>query len=97
MNVALIKEYVLEAIENQKAGKELKPEKNMIDMPIELESILSTSAKAADMFTQLSRSKQNEYKEHIGSAKQEKTRMARAEKALPLIESGKGLNDKYRK
>ena len=97
MDAALIKEYVIEAIENQKAGKEMKPEKKKFDMPVELENILSSSAKAADMFAQFSASKQNEYKEHIGSAKQEKTRISRAEKALPLIENGIGLNDKYRK
>ena len=34
--------------------------------------------------------------EDIGNAKQEKTRISRLEKAIPMILEGKGLNDKYR-
>lgn len=92
----LVKAYVLEAIENQKAGKMIKAESKQVDLPVELESALSKDKELKMQFEALSPYKQKEYKEHIGSAKQEKTRISRLEKSIPLILEGKGLNDKYR-
>ena len=47
-------------------------------------------------FEGLTPGKQKEYAEHIGSAKQEKTRIARLEKAKPMITAGAGLYDRYK-
>ena len=47
-------------------------------------------------FNEFSPYKQREFIEHITSAKQEKTQLARLEKVIPMILEGKGLNDKYR-
>ncbi|MDO1502674.1 YdeI/OmpD-associated family protein [Winogradskyella maritima] len=44
----------------------------------------------------LSPYKQKEYAEYIATAKQEKTKLSRLEKSIPLTLEGKGLNDKYR-
>lgn len=93
----LIKTYLDEAIKNQKMGKAFKPEKKTVKMPRLLQEALNKNEKALISFKAMTRFKQNEYKEYIGSAKHDKTRKIRIEKVLPLIENGIGLNDKYRK
>jgi uncharacterized protein YdeI (YjbR/CyaY-like superfamily) len=93
----LVKAYVLEAIENAKAGKELKPEKKKTgDLPEELKSAFKKEKILQSNFSQLTPFKQREYIDYILDAKQEKTRIVRVEKSIPLILEGKGLNDKYR-
>ena len=109
----ILKEYLLEAIQNSKDGKEIKPDrsKKKIVIPAELESAFKSyndeevhteqgrSTKAETLktaFEALSPSKQREYTEHIGGAKQEATRLRRLEKCIPMILEGKGLNDKYK-
>lgn len=97
INPKLVKAYVQEAIENAKAGKELKPEKKKTgEIPAELQSALKKDKKLNASFSNLTPFKQREYIEYISDAKQEKTRIARVEKSAPLILEGKGLNDKYR-
>ena len=59
-------------------------------------SLISRLTPRSVSFDSLTPFKQKEYSEHIGSAKQEKTRISRLEKSIPLIAEGKGLNDKYR-
>lgn len=93
----LIKTYLDEAISNQKTGKEFKPEKKKVEMPVLLDEALRKNEKALISFMAMTPFKQNEFKEFIASAKQEKTRLNRILKVIPLIENGIGLNDKYRK
>ena len=91
--------YVTEAIENQKAGKELKPQrtkKTAINIPKELNDLFKENKALYDAFQTLTPGKQKDYCEHIGSAKQEATRLRRLEKAIPSILAGKGLWDKYK-
>ncbi|MBK7129094.1 MAG: YdeI/OmpD-associated family protein [Crocinitomicaceae bacterium] len=93
----LVKAYILEAIENAKAGKELKPEKKSTGIiPDELANALKKNKKLNAAFETLTPFKQREYINYISEAKQEKTRQTRAEKSIILIGQGKGLNDKYR-
>ncbi len=96
MDKKLIDAYVKEAIENQRQGKGLKPEKKVVEIPAELKNALKSDKVLKTEFDKLSPGKQKEYAEHIGSAKQEKTRLGRLEKAIPLILDGKGLYDKYK-
>lgn len=96
MDPKLIKSYVQEAISNQKAGKEMKPQSKKVEMPDELKKALAKDKTLQSKFNDLTPGKQKEYSEHIGSAKQEKTRLNRLEKAIPMILEGKGLHDKYR-
>jgi len=91
-----ILEYTLEAIENQKRGLEIKPETKKVPMPEELDRELKANKALKEAFNTLSPGKRKEYAEHIGSAKQEKTRLSRLEKCVPMILAGTGLNDKYR-
>lgn len=91
--------YMGEAIENQKKGKEIKPEKKnaTFSMPLELRKVFEKDAKLHEAFKGFSRYKQKEFAEYINEAKQEKTKLRRLEKILPLIKDGRGLNDAYRK
>lgn len=90
--------YVTEAIENQKLGKEIKPEKKgkTIVIPKELQIALETNINFQAAFKALTPGKQREYCEYIELAKQEKTKMSRLEKIKPMILKGVGLNDKYK-
>lgn len=92
--------YMEEAIENQKEGRVLVPTKSKATkkrVPKLLKDALAKNAKASSAFKKLSLYNQNEYGAYIDTAKQEKTKISRLEKILPMIEDGKGLNDLYRK
>ncbi len=88
--------YVKEAIENQKLGKEIKPDRSKKEtiVPQELKVILVNDLKTS--FESLSAYKQREYCEYISSAKRETTKQTRLEKIKPMILQGVGLNDKYK-
>ena len=89
--------YVREAIANQKKGLEVKPErKKDTEIPALLQNQLGKDTLAKKAFEKLTPGRQREYCEYIDSAKQEKTKLSRIEKILPMIKEGKGLNDRYR-
>jgi len=94
----LVKNYILEAIDNQKNGREILPDRSekKLNLSNELADALKADKQLKQSFGQLSPGKQREYADHIGSAKQEKTRMSRLEKSIPMILEGKGLHDKYK-
>ncbi len=92
-----IKQYLEEAILNQKQGKEIKPErKKSLEIPKQLNGLFKTDKKAKESFNSLSLSKQREYAEYISEAKRDETKQKRLLKIVPIILKGKGLNDKYR-
>ena len=94
----IILAYLQEAIANQKKGlviKAAKPVKKG-SIPVELKAAFTENTNLKKAFTNLTPGRQKEYAEHIGSAKQEKTRLSRLEKTTPLILEGKGLHDKYK-
>ena len=90
--------YVKEAIENQKLGKELKPEKKSknVLLPSELKKELQTNKDLNKAFYALTPYKQREYAEYIDEAKREATKQSRLKKIVPMIRKGFGLNDKYK-
>jgi uncharacterized protein YdeI (YjbR/CyaY-like superfamily) len=90
--------YVKEAIENQKAGKELKPDrsKKKTVIPLELQAELNKDKKYLSSFKALSPSKQREYCEHIATAKKELTKLNRLKNIKPMIIQGASLHDKYK-
>ncbi|MEQ9188745.1 MAG: YdeI/OmpD-associated family protein [Cryomorphaceae bacterium] len=90
-----VKEYVLEAVENQKAGKEIEKQPKKVEFPDELKEALASNSSLSESFEKLTQGRQKEYAEHIGSAKQEKTRISRLEKCIPMIQKGVGLHDHY--
>ncbi|WP_108867231.1 YdeI/OmpD-associated family protein [Aquimarina aquimarini] len=93
----LVLSYVKEAINNQKAGKEIKKEKSTeIKIPTELLNVLINNEIFKKAFEGLTLFKQKEYAAYISDAKRETTRLSRLEKIKPMILEGIGLNDKYR-
>lgn len=98
INIAQVKSYVNEAIENQKLGKIMKPKrvKKELELPVELINAFKTNKALESCFTALTPGKQREFAEHISSAKREATKISRLEKITPFILAGKGLYDKYK-
>ena len=92
-----IKQYLEEAIQNQKAGKEIKPaKKSPAAIPELLNEAFKKNAKLKKSFDQLTPFKQREYCEYIAEAKRETTKISRLEKIVPMILKKIGLNEKYR-
>lgn len=92
----LVKAYCIEAIENQKAGKELKPEKKKLSIPEELQAVFKSTPALKKAFQGFSPGKQREFADHISQAKREATRSSRLEKIIPMIMEGRGLYEKYK-
>lgn len=96
----IIKAYVLEAIANSEAGKEInKPKRNTkpLIVPTILSSALSSDKILTEKFNSFTIAKKREFCEHILSAKKETTKQNRLDKIKPLILNGIGLYDKYKK
>jgi uncharacterized protein YdeI (YjbR/CyaY-like superfamily) len=94
----LVLKYVNEAIENQKQGKELKPERNKpIIIPDELQIEFAEDKELENCFNRFTPGKQREFVNYISEAKTTETRKVRVQKVIPLILENIGLNDKYRK
>lgn len=97
IKAAIIKAYVSEAIDLVKEGKQIGPQRNKpIVVPPELKKALAKNTKARQGFEGLRKGLQREYTDHISSAKRAETKQKRIDKILPLLATGKGLNDKYR-
>lgn len=94
---AIVLDYILEAIDNQKKGLEIKPKSKPLIIPPELDQVLESNKKLAGLFASQSLTKKREFAEYVGSAKREETRLKRLDKIIPMILNNIGLNDKYRK
>lgn len=92
----VVMQLLLEAIENQKQGKEIKPEKKALVIPDELKEALSSDSDLSQAFDRLTLGKKKEYAEYITEAKRSATKHKRLEKITPMILSGVGLNDRYK-
>ena len=88
--------YINEAIDNEKAGLSIKPEKKEVMHCAVLKNALQTNIQLNAAFQQFTVYKQKEFWEYMATAKQEKTKHNRLEKIIPHILSGTGLNDKYK-
>ena len=97
INEKLILHYITEAIENEKAGLSIKPEKKEAMKCDYLDNKLNCDKDLKNAFEKFSPYKQKEFWEYMATAKQEKTKETRFEKIKPMILDNVGLNDKYRK
>lgn len=90
----IIKEYIREAIEVEKAGLEvpMKEHKEYI-IPEELHSKFDEMPTLKTAFEELTPGRQRAYILHFSQPKQSKTRVSRIEKCTQQILDGKGLND----
>ncbi|MEC3964534.1 YdeI family protein [Flagellimonas halotolerans] len=90
----LLKIYIHEAIEVEKAGLEVKMKKTTeFDMPEELQNKLDTDTDFKTAFEALTPGRQRGYMLYVSQAKQSKTRVSRVEKSIPKIFEGKGYNE----
>lgn len=96
VNETEVLEYILEAIENEKQGKIIKPTKKEAIVSELFQKELDQNSALTEAFQKFSPYKQYEFLEYIESAKQEKTKLSRIEKVIPMILANIGLNDKYR-
>ena len=92
----LVLQYIAEAIQNQKDGKEIKPEKKPLIIPVELKEALASDSQLVEAFDSMTLSCRREYAEHISEAKRPETKQKRLEKIKPMILKNVGLNDKYK-
>src|SRR5215467_2705843 len=86
-----IKAYVRDAIASERAG--LRVEKKTIELPVpdELKKKFRKTPRLKKAFEALTPGRQRSYLYHFAGAKQPATRVARIEKAVPSIFSGKGF------
>jgi len=90
----IIKAYVYEAIEVEKAGLKVALKKVAeYSMPEEFQKKLAKSKTLKAAFEKLTPGRQRGYLLHFSTAKQSKTREARIEKYIPKILEGKGMDD----
>ncbi len=91
---SILKEYILEAIQVEKAGLEVELKKTE-DFPIpeEFQKKLDEVPGLKTAFEALTPGRQRAYLHHFSQPKQSKTRESRVEKCIPQILDGKGLND----
>lgn len=90
----ILKAYIYEAIEIEKAGLKVDfKEKRELVFPEELQKKLDKDPAFKTAFLALTPGRQRAYNLYFSAAKQSKTREERIEKYVQRILSGKGLND----
>lgn len=91
---SVLKAYIFEAMEIEKAGLKVAFKKvEDIDMPDEFQNKLKMMPALKKAFDALTPGRQKSYLLHFSQAKQSKTREARIEKCIPQILKGKGFNE----
>lgn len=90
----LIKKYIYEAIDVEKAGLKVNFKKAADqDIPVEFQNILNDNPRLKTAFFALTPGRQRAYLLYFSQPKQSPTKTSRIEKYIPKILSGKGLND----
>ena len=99
IDLPLIKEYVLEAMAHVENGNEVKFTRNTkpLIIPLELMQRLAIDKQLEVEFNRFSKSKLHEFALYIAAAKRTETKAKSLEKIIPMILSGEGLNDRYKK
>ena len=90
----ILKAYIYEAIEVEKAGLKVKLKKTSeFKIPEEFQNKLNKNPALKTAFDALTPGRQRAYIFYFSQAKQSKTREARVEKYMQQILNGKGLDD----
>jgi uncharacterized protein YdeI (YjbR/CyaY-like superfamily) len=87
-----VKTYITEAISVEKSGAKV-PVASELVLPEELTKMMEENETFRKAFNALTPGRQRGYVIYFSAAKQPKTRIARIEKAIPKILSGKGMHD----
>jgi uncharacterized protein YdeI (YjbR/CyaY-like superfamily) len=89
-----LRRYIDEAIQIEKSGRKVPLKKaSEYVVPEELQVRLKASAALKASFEALTPGRRKSYIFHVSGAKQPKTRVARAQKCVPMILSGRGFNE----
>ena len=89
----ILKAYINEAIEAEKAGLKVNFKKNPEPIPEEFQNKLDKIPALKTAFEALTPGRQRGYILYFSAPKQSKTRESRVEKCMRQILNGKGLND----
>jgi uncharacterized protein YdeI (YjbR/CyaY-like superfamily) len=91
---SILKTYIFEAVEIEKAGLKVEPKKHSeYNVPEELKNQFKQKPDFKKAFEVLTPGRQRGYLLYFSDSKQSKTREARIEKYTQRIMSGKGIND----
>lgn len=94
LNETVIKAYIFEAIEVEKAGLKVDaPKEDDLKYPDELLSKMKTDQKFGAAFEKLTPGRKRAYIMFFDQAKQSKTKLDRINKFVDRIMMGKGMND----
>jgi uncharacterized protein YdeI (YjbR/CyaY-like superfamily) len=92
----VLKSYIYEAIEVERAGLTIKLKKvSDYKIPEEFQAKLNKNRSLQKAFDALTPGRQKGYIFYFSQPKQSKTRESRIEKCIPLILKGKGWNEDY--
>ena len=92
---SVIKSYIFEAIEVEKAGLEVNMKKTAdFEMPAELSQAFESNSELETAFYNLTPGRQRGYLLYFSEAKKSKTRTGRIEKSTQKIVEGKGYNER---
>lgn len=89
----ILKAYVQNAIEVEKAGLKAEKKNTELAIPEELQNMFTEVPELKTAFEALTPGRQRAYVLHFSQPKQSKTREARIEKYMQQILAGKGMND----
>jgi uncharacterized protein YdeI (YjbR/CyaY-like superfamily) len=90
----ILKTYIFEAIEVEKAGLKVEMKKSTaLIFPEEFQQKLDENSDFKAAFEALTAGRQRAYNLHFSAPKQAQTGTSRIEKCMPQILNGKGLND----
>lgn len=90
----LLKDYIHQAVEVEKAGLKVELPKDDLDLPDELIARLDKDPVFRAAFEALTPGRQRGYALHFSQPKQSATRVSRIEKCVPKIFAGKGMHDR---
>jgi uncharacterized protein YdeI (YjbR/CyaY-like superfamily) len=91
---SVLKNYIYEAIEIEESGKKVTVKKvSEYAVPGELQARLDAAPGLRMAFEALTPGRRKSYIFHVSGAKQVKTRVARVERCVPMILSGRGFNE----
>jgi len=91
---SILRTYIHEAIAVEESGKKVTLKKAAeYVVPEELQSRLNAAPELRAAFEALTPGRRKSYIFYVSSAKQVKTRVARAERCVPMILSGRGFNE----
>lgn len=90
----VIRDYVRDAIDLEKAGRKVELPKDDLAPPPELVAILEADATLKQAFEALTPGRRRGWILHFAQPKQPATRRSRIEKAAPRIRAGKGMHDR---